>query len=152
VIKANGVAGALAVLIAIVAAGPAGAGETPSVPATPASGAPTTGGSTSPVGTPVVVPMAMPIVVTWVAPEGCPSADTIRSEVRRMAGPAAASADAIEAHATVRREHGGNWQLTLTTRAGALEGERKLSASDCAELGRAAALVIALMINTAAEH
>jgi hypothetical protein len=136
VIEAGGVAGALAVWMIVIAAAPAGAAEPAVLPSeTPAAPKPA---------------IKTPLVITWSAPEGCPSADTIRGEVRRMAGPAAAATDQIEAHATVVRDHGG-WQLTLTTRAGALAGERKLGASDCAELGRAATLVIALMVNPAAD-
>lgn len=91
------------------------------------------------------------IAITWTAPEGCPGADEIKAEVRRMAGAAAPTAEATEVHATVLRDPGNAWQLTLTTKVGARQGERKLGASDCAELGRAAALVIALMINPAAD-
>lgn len=119
--------GALAILIATVAVGAAGAAEPPG-PSLPAA-----------------------IAVTWTAPEGCPSEDEIKAEVRRMAGTAAPAAEATEVHATVSRDPGNTWQLTLTTKVGSREGERKLSASDCAELGRAAALVIALMINPAAD-
>jgi hypothetical protein len=127
-------------VIVVVAAPPAGAAELPAKPAE----APATA-QVAP-----KIALKTPLVITWSAPEGCPNADTIRAEVRRMAGAAAAATDQIEAHAAVVRDHAG-WQLTLTTRAGALSGERKLSAPDCAELGRAAALVIALMINPAAD-
>jgi hypothetical protein len=131
---------ALTVWMVVVAAAPAGAAELPTTPAE------------APAADKVEPRIAVktPLVITWSAPDGCPSADTLRAEVRRMAGAAAAATDQIEAHAAVVRDHAG-WQLTLTTRAGALSGERKLSAPDCAELGRAAALVIALMINPAAD-
>jgi hypothetical protein len=124
----------------VVAAAPAGAADLPVTP------------GEAPAAAKVAPKIAIktPLVITWSAPEGCPSADTIRAEVQRMAGAAAAATDQIEAHAAVVRDHAG-WQLTLTTRAGALSGERKLSAPDCAELGRATALVIALMINPAAD-
>ena len=129
----------LALWLVVIAAAPASAGELS--PAT--AEAPGT-------ANPPKIAIKTPLVISWSAPEGCPSADTIRAEVRRMAGPAATATDQIEAHATVVRDR-GSWQLTLTTQAGALAGERKLSASDCAELGRAAALVIALMVNPAAD-
>jgi hypothetical protein len=133
VIEARGVAGALAIWMVVIAAAPTGAAERPAPPTEAPAAA-----------------LKTPLVITWSAPEGCPSADAIRGEVRRMAGTATAATDQIEVHASVVREHAG-WQLTLTTQAGALSGERKLSAPDCAELGRAAALVIALMINPAAD-
>ncbi len=90
---------------------------------------------------------APPIAITWSAPADCPSVDALRDEVRRIAGTARPPADRLEAEATVRREAGAVWQLTLKTRAGERAGERVLTAADCGELMHAAALVMALMIN-----
>ena len=71
----------------------------------------------------------------------------MKEDVRRLAGAAVAPPEAILARAVVRRDADGAWQLVLTTRVGSFEGERQLAATDCGELERAAALVIALMIN-----
>jgi hypothetical protein len=91
-----------------------------------------------------------PIILSWTAPAGCPPEAELRAEIRRLAGPVPPPPEKPEAHAVVRRGPKESWLLTLTTKAGALGGERKLAASDCGELMRAAALVMALMINPAA--
>jgi hypothetical protein len=91
-----------------------------------------------------------PIAVTWDAPEGCPGVDELRAEIRRLAGPAPAPAELPSAQASVRRGPKDTWQLTLLTRAGTLEGERRLVSGDCVALMRATALVLALMINPSA--
>lgn len=91
-----------------------------------------------------------PIVLSLTAPEGCPGVDDVRDEIRRLAGPVPSPPERPEARAVVRRGPKDSWVLTLSTKAGALVGERKLSAGNCAELMRAAALVLALMINPSA--
>src|SRR6266540_4083829 len=115
----------------------AAAGET-----TPASGAPPSANVA-----PSDRAVDPPILVTWTAPEECPPIDELRAEIRRLAGPVASPAERPEANATVRRAGKDSWLLTLTTRSGALGGQRKLIAADCGELMRATALVLALMIN-----
>lgn len=91
-----------------------------------------------------------PIAISWIAPAACPGLEALKSEVRSLAGAAPAPAERLEAEATVRPGPGNTWQLTLRTRTGARVGERKLAGADCAEVMRAAALVLALMINPAA--
>lgn len=89
----------------------------------------------------------LPIAISWNAPGECPGIDALKAEVRRMAGQVPPPAERLAAEVTVRRAAGAGWQLTLATKAGTREGERKLAGADCAELMRAAALVMALMIN-----
>jgi hypothetical protein len=120
---------------------------TPPIPETPDAT------STAPVAAPAATPpgdVDPPVVLSWTAPEGCPGVEDLRAEIRRVAGPVPPAAERPEAHAVVKRGPKDLWQLTLSTRAGALAGERRLTAVDCAELMRAAALVIALMINPSA--
>jgi hypothetical protein len=135
------VAGALPSLILILLATapiPQGPDATSTAPvAAPAAATPP--GDTDP-----------PVVLSWTAPEGCPGVEDLRAEVRRVAGPVPSPAERPQANAVVKRGPKDLWQLTLSTRAGALAGERRLTAVDCAELMRAAALVIALMINPSA--
>jgi len=102
--------------------------------------------------TPETAPLApqqedLPIAISWNAPGECPGLDALKAEVRRVAGQVPPPAEPLSAEATVRRGPGTSWQLTLTTRAGARAGERRLAGADCAELMHAAALVMALMIN-----
>jgi hypothetical protein len=89
----------------------------------------------------------LPIAIVWNAPAECPGLDALKGEVRRVAGPVSPPSEPLSAEATVRRGPGTSWQLTLTTRAGARAGERRLAGADCGELMHAAALVMALMIN-----
>jgi hypothetical protein len=98
---------------------------------------------------PAVAPPSLPnsMSISWTAPAGCPDEAALKEDVRRLAGTAATPTEAILAGAVVERAADGAWQLALTTRAGSFEGERQLVAADCGELERAAALVIALMIN-----
>jgi hypothetical protein len=91
-----------------------------------------------------------PITLYWTAPDECPPLEALRNEIRRVAGPTPSPAQRPEARAVVRRGPKDTWQLELTTRVGDLSGERRLSAPSCLELMRAAALVLALMINPAA--
>ena len=91
-----------------------------------------------------------PIVLTWIAPEGCPGVEDLRAEIRRLAGPVPPPPEKPEARAFVRRGPKDSWMLTLNTTAGLLAGERRLTAGDCDELMRAAALVMALMLNPSA--
>jgi hypothetical protein len=96
-----------------------------------------------------VAPASLPVSMSifWTAPAGCPDEPVFKEDVRRLAGAGAAPPEEILARAVVGREADGAWQLVLTTRVGSFEGKRQLVAVDCGELERAAALVIALMIN-----
>lgn len=91
-----------------------------------------------------------PVALTWVAPPDCPGIDALRAEIRRVAGSVPPPEERLTADVTVQRGPGEKWQLTLATRTGTRAGERRLAGADCAELMRAAALVVALMINPAA--
>jgi hypothetical protein len=144
------VAGALPTLILILFAPapapdlPEGSSAAPGAAATPAAAAAPGPAEAAPAaGDP-------PIVLFWTAPEGCPGVEELRGEIRRLAGPVPPPPERPEARAVVRRAAKDSWGLTLSTKAGALAGERKLTAGNCAELMRAAALVLALMINPSA--
>jgi hypothetical protein len=130
VIEITGVLSAVGALLVILTADAAGAAPPAPAPA-PSTSDP-------------------PIELTWVAPKECPTADELKAEIRRVAGPVAPMAERPEANASIHRLRGEAWQLTLVTKSGVLTGERKLAAGDCVELMRAAALVMALMINPTA--
>lgn len=89
----------------------------------------------------------LPIAIVWDAPAECPDLEALKAEFRRVAGRAPPPAERLSAEVTVRRGPGGWWLLTLATRSGARAGERRLAGSDCAELMRATALILGLMIN-----
>jgi hypothetical protein len=89
----------------------------------------------------------LPIAISWTAPDECPGVDALKAEIRRVAGKVPPPAEPLSANVTVSAAAGSGWLLTLSTKTGARGGERRLAGSDCAELMRAAALVLALMIN-----
>ena len=89
----------------------------------------------------------LPIAVAWDAPGECPGVEALKAEFRRVAGHVPPPAERLSAQVTVRRGPGRAWLLTLATKTGTRVGERRLAGSDCAELMRAAALILGLMIN-----
>jgi hypothetical protein len=138
------------------AAPPAGAARPEASPAVaapspgPGTAAPASGGGPSPAAPAVTWEEGPPITLFWTAPEECPPLEALRAEISRVAGPIPAPAERPEARAVVHRGPKDTWQLELTTRVGSLSGERRLAAPSCLELMRAAALVLALMINPTA--
>jgi hypothetical protein len=129
---------------ALVALLLAGAGD---VPAGGAGTAPPAAETSGPAQPPPAVQLDLPIAISWNAPDECPAAEELKAEIRRVAGNVPPPPEPLAADITVRRGAGSGWVLTLATRAGTRAGERRLAGADCAELMRAAALVVALMIN-----
>lgn len=87
------------------------------------------------------------LALGWDAPEVCPEGDSIREEVTRLLGGAIPEQDeSVQAHG-VMTEVEGAFRLTLSTSVGDVEGERTLEGESCEELGQAAALILALMID-----
>lgn len=83
--------------------------------------------------------------VTWDAPDGCPGIDAVVAEVEAFAG---ASLDApvwrpMRAD-LVASEDTGRWRVALSIYGPAGDGERWLEGASCAEVARAAALVVAM--------
>jgi len=83
----------------------------------------------------------------WLAPEGCPLADEVRTEIDRLLGsPAHAPASGdLTVRASV--EHDSLWLVTLETTLAARNGHRTISATSCQGLANATALIVALMID-----
>ena len=83
----------------------------------------------------------------WLAPEGCPSPGSVRSEIDGLLGGAAGerARQNLSMHATV--EHGVRWLVTLETRSGTVTGHRTIEAVTCQALGSATALIEALIID-----
>lgn len=79
--------------------------------------------------------------LSWDAPAGCPSGESVRTAAVRNAPSSAVplEADAIVAH----RER---WTVTLRTRRAEGSGERVLEASSCSALADATALILALAL------
>jgi hypothetical protein len=83
----------------------------------------------------------------WLAPEGCPSAESVRAEIDNLLGGAARERphQSMSVRSTVER--GARWQVRIETRAGATAGRRTIEAATCQALGSATALIVALMID-----
>ena len=94
---------------------------------------------------------ALPLTLSWTAPEGCPAAPEVRQQVSEMvhASEARARYEPIDARGVVRRNADGTWSLELETSVAGLTGTRTLNGRGCEDLARAGALVLALTINAA---
>lgn len=79
--------------------------------------------------------------LSWDAPKGCPSGESVRSAAVRNAP---ASAIALEADAVV--SHRDRWTVTLKTRRPEASGERVLEAASCTALADATAVILALAL------
>jgi RNA polymerase sigma-70 factor (ECF subfamily) len=88
----------------------------------------------------------------WEAPPNCPTQGDVRAEVQRLLGdvetPATGKVDAA-AHVGITP---GGFELRLTLQQNHEVRERTLQAPTCQELGRAAALVLALAVNPALQQ
>jgi hypothetical protein len=90
------------------------------------------------------------VALRWVAPEGCPPADRVTSEVDRLLGDQGARLPApLEVAASVT-EAGGSFRVRLETPGASGPRVRELKAASCAALADATALIIAMMIDPAA--
>ncbi|MGK4006913.1 hypothetical protein WMF31_30095 [Sorangium sp. So ce1036] len=81
----------------------------------------------------------------WEAPDGCPPADEVRSEIVRLLG-ASEQHQPIEVEIAVARAGGARLRLDLRIRAPS-PGERVIRGDDCASMSRAAALIVAMSID-----
>lgn len=79
--------------------------------------------------------------LSWDAPSGCPSGDSVRAAAVRNAPPAAVP---LEADAVV--SHRDRWTVTLRTRRPDASGERVLEAASCNALADATAVILALAL------
>lgn len=82
--------------------------------------------------------------IDWRAPSGCPTAAAMRGEIADVAGDSMARGGRVRARA---RQLAGGWIVELD----AGDGPRALRGRTCAEVARAAALVIGLAVRRHAE-
>lgn len=87
-----------------------------------------------------------PLELEWDAPKGCPTHDDVIAEVRRIVGTGEVRRR-VHAVATVSNE-GVRWSLKLETEQGGAGGERTLDGHSCKAVASAAALVLALTLQT----
>jgi hypothetical protein len=84
----------------------------------------------------------------WAAPSECPDSDAVRARIRKLAGPTHTAGNQLRAEATVTRKDEGGFHLQLVIRAGNLEGTRNIDAKSCADLAGAAAVALALLLQS----
>lgn len=84
--------------------------------------------------------------LTWDAPNPCPGAAAVRSDVRRLVGPLDGELPMLvaEAHVSYRNNR---WQLTLSTNVDGTAGERELEGTSCEAVAESAAVLLALALN-----
>jgi hypothetical protein len=87
---------------------------------------------------------ASAIELRWQAPPECPESTVIAKDVARLAG-AQEGRDLI-AQVTITRNPDNRW-LVVIQLSGSATGHRELTADNCPQLSRAAALIIALAAN-----
>jgi hypothetical protein len=89
---------------------------------------------------------ALPLTLKWTAPQQCPTADEVRSEVARQAHVVPGSAPpTLDADARVESS-GNRWRVELHTSRAGIEGYQTLEDESCELLARATALVLALAL------
>ncbi|MEP7050938.1 MAG: hypothetical protein ABJB12_11310 [Pseudomonadota bacterium] len=86
------------------------------------------------------------LTLHWDAPARCPQQSDLSERVRKLAGSSSSSQGALQADGTVSRGEGGAFHLRLLLRSGGLVSERDLESRSCADLTRAAAVAIALLL------
>lgn len=85
--------------------------------------------------------------LSWSVPDGCPSDSEVRQELQRLLGASTASPGGrVDATARVNAVNGG-FELEIALGQDDQLRTRRLSAPRCAELGHAAALIVALAID-----
>lgn len=84
----------------------------------------------------------------WRAPADCPRAAEVEARVATLLGGSASAAAELRVVGEVRRD-GQRWVLRLVARRGGGAQRRTLYHEDCAVLGEAAALLVALAAGSA---
>lgn len=92
---------------------------------------------------------AEPLSLAWSAPSGCPSLEDVLTETRRLLGGADTDAP-LTARAAVDLPAPSDYRLRISIDRASEERPREIHAPTCAELGDAAALILALAIDPVA--
>ncbi|HVZ31830.1 MAG TPA: hypothetical protein VG963_05360, partial [Polyangiaceae bacterium] len=95
--------------------------------------------------------VAAQAVVNWSAPLGCPSAAEGRSEIAQLLGRTLAEVEAeLSAAVRIRRVSAEAFEARISLRTGGRSSERTLRDRDCVVLAHAAAVVVALAVDSTA--
>lgn len=94
-----------------------------------------------------------PLTLRWSAPEGgdCPDRSGMEREIGRMLGPDDGQRKAVDAEARVVRRSSGDFRVSLTVATDETRSTRAFKATTCREASEAAALIVALAIDSRAK-
>ena len=87
-----------------------------------------------------------PVQLSWEAPKNCPQQPEVDQQVRTLVGTAGSEpASPLQAHGIIESldQH---YRLTLFIERGATHGTRTIESEDCKSLGKAAAVVLGLLV------
>jgi len=87
-----------------------------------------------------------PVALSWEAPDGCPTVDTVLGNVERILAEPGRPHAPVGAAAKVTVTAGDPWQATLILESGGTRTERRFQAESCDAAAAAAALILALAI------
>lgn len=91
---------------------------------------------------------AAPLELKWTALEGCPSADTVLTRVRKIAGATRPTPNTLRADATVTQPSDGLFRLRLEIHYGDLAAVRNIEGKSCKDLAGATAVALALLLSS----
>jgi hypothetical protein len=87
---------------------------------------------------------ASAVELHWQAPSECPRSELVAKDIARLAG--AQEGHALVAQVVIARDIDDRWRVVIDL-SGSAAGHRELTADNCSQLTRAAALIIALAAN-----
>jgi hypothetical protein len=88
------------------------------------------------------------LTIHWDAPPRCPQESDVTERVRKLSGSPTSMQGALQADGTITQVDSGRFHLTLVMRSGGLVGVRNIDSTSCADLTRAAAVAIALLLHS----
>jgi hypothetical protein len=88
------------------------------------------------------------LTIRWEAPPRCPQQSDVTERVRKLSGSPTSMQGALQADGTITQVDSGRFHLTLVMRSGGLVGVRNIDSTSCADLTRAAAVAIALLLHS----
>src|SRR5450432_2379999 len=88
------------------------------------------------------------LTIQWEAPARCPQQSDVSERVRKLSGSPTSVQGALQADGTITQADDGRFHLRLLLRSGGLVGERNIDSRSCADLTRAAAVAIALLLHS----
>jgi len=86
-----------------------------------------------------------PVELTWEAPENCPREAQVQQQLRALIGSNNETTSPLQAHGTIETID-RRYRLTLFIERRAAHGTRIIESEDCRSLGKAAAVVLGLLV------